>query len=143
MHKTSASKKSDAVPVAEAAVSFYESPVQVLTNAAAYLAGSARHYLRKYMMRKDVLVAASSIGIVYLGMRSHTSPFSKTVLRGETVAQWPAHIPPVPRPVHYEGDVPGERVQQRQLPHVIVESLVWGIGTAIGELPPYFIARAG
>lgn len=23
------------------------------------------------------------------------------------------------------------------------EALMWGIGTAIGELPPYFVARAG
>ena len=23
------------------------------------------------------------------------------------------------------------------------EAIVWGVGTAIGELPPYFMARAG
>lgn len=26
---------------------------------------------------------------------------------------------------------------------IAVETLAWGIGTAIGELPPYFMARAG
>ena len=26
---------------------------------------------------------------------------------------------------------------------VCLESLCWGIGTAIGELPPYFVARGG
>jgi hypothetical protein len=26
---------------------------------------------------------------------------------------------------------------------VILESFAWGAGTAIGELPPYFVARAG
>lgn len=25
---------------------------------------------------------------------------------------------------------------------VIIEAFLWGIGTAIGELPPYFVARA-
>ncbi|PWA62536.1 SNARE associated Golgi protein [Artemisia annua] len=28
------------------------------------------------------------------------------------------------------------------LPHVQIESILWGFGTAIGELPPYFISRA-
>jgi hypothetical protein len=26
---------------------------------------------------------------------------------------------------------------------VILEAFLWGLGTAIGELPPYFVARAG
>lgn len=26
---------------------------------------------------------------------------------------------------------------------VIIEAFLWGLGTAIGELPPYFVARAG
>ncbi len=25
---------------------------------------------------------------------------------------------------------------------VIIEAFLWGLGTAIGELPPYFVARA-
>ncbi|KAE8077015.1 hypothetical protein FH972_015624 [Carpinus fangiana] len=29
------------------------------------------------------------------------------------------------------------------LPQVQIEAVLWGIGTAIGELPPYFISRAG
>nr|DAD33644.1 TPA_asm: hypothetical protein HUJ06_012495 [Nelumbo nucifera] len=29
------------------------------------------------------------------------------------------------------------------LPHVQLEAVLWGIGTALGELPPYFISRAG
>ncbi|XP_039060820.1 vacuole membrane protein KMS1-like [Hibiscus syriacus] len=29
------------------------------------------------------------------------------------------------------------------LPQVQVESILWGLGTALGELPPYFISRAG
>lgn len=29
------------------------------------------------------------------------------------------------------------------LPHVQIEAVLWGVGTAIGELPPYFISRAG
>ena len=29
------------------------------------------------------------------------------------------------------------------LPQVQLEAILWGIGTALGELPPYFIARAG
>lgn len=29
------------------------------------------------------------------------------------------------------------------LPHVQPEAVLWGLGTAIGELPPYFISRAG
>lgn len=29
------------------------------------------------------------------------------------------------------------------LPQVRVESIIWGIGTVFGELPPYFISRAG
>ncbi|XP_071737017.1 vacuole membrane protein KMS1-like [Rutidosis leptorrhynchoides] len=28
------------------------------------------------------------------------------------------------------------------LPHVQVEAILWGLGTALGELPPYFISRA-
>lgn len=28
------------------------------------------------------------------------------------------------------------------LPHVQIESILWGFGTALGELPPYFISRA-
>ena len=26
---------------------------------------------------------------------------------------------------------------------VQIESFLWGLGTALGELPPYFVARAG
>ena len=29
------------------------------------------------------------------------------------------------------------------LPHVQLEAVLWGIGTALGELPPYFISSAG
>ncbi|KVI01610.1 hypothetical protein Ccrd_020115 [Cynara cardunculus var. scolymus] len=29
------------------------------------------------------------------------------------------------------------------LPQVQVEAILWGLGTALGELPPYFISRAG
>ena len=29
------------------------------------------------------------------------------------------------------------------LPQVQLEAILWGIGTALGELPPYFISRAG
>lgn len=29
------------------------------------------------------------------------------------------------------------------LPQVQVEAVLWGIGTALGELPPYFISRTG
>ncbi|KAJ0034196.1 hypothetical protein Pint_24842 [Pistacia integerrima] len=29
------------------------------------------------------------------------------------------------------------------LPQVQIEAVLWGIGTALGELPPYFISRAG
>jgi len=29
------------------------------------------------------------------------------------------------------------------LPQIQLEALLWGIGTALGELPPYFISRAG
>ena len=29
------------------------------------------------------------------------------------------------------------------LPQVQMEAILWGMGTVIGELPPYFISRAG
>lgn len=29
------------------------------------------------------------------------------------------------------------------LPQVQIEAILWGLGTALGELPPYFISRAG
>ena len=29
------------------------------------------------------------------------------------------------------------------LPMVQIEAILWGIGTSLGELPPYFISRAG
>lgn len=29
------------------------------------------------------------------------------------------------------------------LPQIQLEAVLWGLGTAIGELPPYFISRAG
>lgn len=29
------------------------------------------------------------------------------------------------------------------LPQVQLEAVLWGLGTALGELPPYFISRAG
>lgn len=29
------------------------------------------------------------------------------------------------------------------LPQIQMEAVLWGIGTALGELPPYFISRAG
>lgn len=29
------------------------------------------------------------------------------------------------------------------LPQVQLEAILWGLGTALGELPPYFISRAG
>uniref|UniRef100_A0A2P2KC94 Vacuole membrane protein KMS1 isoform X2 n=1 Tax=Rhizophora mucronata TaxID=61149 RepID=A0A2P2KC94_RHIMU len=31
----------------------------------------------------------------------------------------------------------------RILPQVQMEAILWGVGTALGELPPYFISRAG
>ncbi|KAI8027471.1 Vacuole membrane protein KMS1 [Camellia lanceoleosa] len=38
---------------------------------------------------------------------------------------------------------PGSRVQLSHiLPRVQLEAILWGIGTALGELPPYFISRA-
>ncbi|THG17751.1 hypothetical protein TEA_030167 [Camellia sinensis var. sinensis] len=38
---------------------------------------------------------------------------------------------------------PDSRVQLSHiLPHVQLEAILWGIGTALGELPPYFISRA-
>ncbi|KAJ6791449.1 vacuole membrane protein KMS1 [Iris pallida] len=41
--------------------------------------------------------------------------------------------------------VPGSLVKvtvSKLLPHVQLEAVLWGIGTALGELPPYFISRA-
>lgn len=39
---------------------------------------------------------------------------------------------------------PGSRVPLTSiLPQVQLEAILWGIGTALGELPPYFISRAG
>lgn len=29
------------------------------------------------------------------------------------------------------------------LPQVQLEAILWGLGTALGELPPYFISKAG
>ena len=29
------------------------------------------------------------------------------------------------------------------LPQIQMEAILWGLGTALGELPPYFISRAG
>lgn len=29
------------------------------------------------------------------------------------------------------------------LPQVQLEAILWGLGTALGELPPYFLSRAG
>lgn len=29
------------------------------------------------------------------------------------------------------------------LPQVQIEAVLWGLGTALGELPPYFVSRAG
>lgn len=39
----------------------------------------------------------------------------------------------------YDSQVPLSSI----LPQVQLEAILWGIGTAIGELPPYFISRAG
>ncbi|XP_059648525.1 vacuole membrane protein KMS1-like isoform X2 [Cornus florida] len=40
--------------------------------------------------------------------------------------------------------LPGSRVPLSSiLPQVQLEAILWGIGTALGELPPYFISRAG
>ncbi|KAJ0966297.1 hypothetical protein J5N97_027435 [Dioscorea zingiberensis] len=41
--------------------------------------------------------------------------------------------------------VSGSRVRiplHSLLPQVLLEAILWGLGTALGELPPYFIARA-
>lgn len=46
--------------------------------------------------------------------------------------------PPLFAPMH------GLRVPLSHiLPQVQMEAVLWGIGTALGELPPYFISRAG
>lgn len=38
----------------------------------------------------------------------------------------------------------GSRVPlSKILPQVQMEAILWGAGTALGELPPYFISRAG
>lgn len=42
--------------------------------------------------------------------------------------------------------LPGSRVRVSMssiLPHVQLEAFLWGLGTALGELPPFFISRAG
>lgn len=39
---------------------------------------------------------------------------------------------------------PGVRIPiSNILPQVQLEAILWGLGTALGELPPYFISRAG
>jgi len=41
---------------------------------------------------------------------------------------------------------PGSLVKvplSKLLPQVQLEAILWGMGTALGELPPYFISRAG
>ncbi|MED6149655.1 meiotic spindle pole body protein Kms1, variant 2 [Stylosanthes scabra] len=43
----------------------------------------------------------------------------------------------------FKTDDDGSRVPLSSiLPHVQMEAVLWGIGTAIGELPPFFISRA-
>lgn len=39
---------------------------------------------------------------------------------------------------------PGSRVPLTSILHQVqLEAILWGVGTALGELPPYFISRAG
>ena len=42
-------------------------------------------------------------------------------------------------PPIYQETIPFSKI----LHEVYLESVLWGIGTALGELPPYFISRAG
>ena len=40
--------------------------------------------------------------------------------------------------------LPGSRVPLTSILHQVeLEAMLWGVGTALGELPPYFISRAG
>lgn len=40
--------------------------------------------------------------------------------------------------------LPGSRVPLSSILHQVqLEAMLWGLGTALGELPPYFISRAG
>lgn len=40
--------------------------------------------------------------------------------------------------------LPGSRVPLGSILHQVqLEAVLWGVGTALGELPPYFISRAG
>ena len=41
-------------------------------------------------------------------------------------------------PVYHE-TIPFKKIMHE----VYLEAVLWGIGTALGELPPYFISRAG
>jgi len=50
---------------------------------------------------------------------------------------YPASMPCPPGPPHYPGGVPLLAMMIKVLP----EALSWGFGTALGELPPYFMAR--
>ncbi|CAL5387146.1 unnamed protein product [Camellia sinensis] len=39
---------------------------------------------------------------------------------------------------------PDSRIQLSHIqPQVQLDAILWGIGTTLGELPPYFISRAG
>ena len=48
--------------------------------------------------------------------------------------------------IFYDCKIAGDRHQisfWTILLAVQIESFLWGLGTALGELPPYFVARAG
>jgi hypothetical protein len=42
-------------------------------------------------------------------------------------------------PPIYQETIPFSKILQK----VYLEAVLWGIGTALGELPPYFLSRAG
>ena len=42
-------------------------------------------------------------------------------------------------PPIYEETIPFSKILQK----VYLEAVLWGVGTSLGELPPYFLSRAG
>ncbi|XP_045539348.1 vacuole membrane protein 1 isoform X2 [Papilio machaon] len=50
--------------------------------------------------------------------------------------------PPYPNDIICPGEIAGEVSVWSIMSKVRIESMLWGVGTALGELPPYFMARA-
>ena len=100
-----------------------------------YLAGSGLH---TFIMYLGPHVALFTIKAVQCGRVDLKSAPYDTILLKRSPSWLEKDCLQFGPPIYHE-TIPFSKILQE----VCLEAVLWGIGTALGELPPYFLSRAG